>query len=156
MITLNEINRFLAPRKMAVAGASRNPKKFGGIVFKELQERGFELYPINPMAEEILGVKCYKTVTELPADVDRLYIVTPKYETELIAHAAVLKGIKMVWIQRESDTPEALKTLENAQIPIIYKKYMLMFAEPVKGVHRFHGFLMKTFGGYPKLLVSAK
>jgi len=155
MTTLNEINRFLAPRKMAVAGASRNPKKFGGIVFKELQDRGFELYPINPKAEEILGIKCYKTVDELPADVDHLYVVAPKYETELIVHAAVRKGIKMVWIQRESDTPEAVKSLEDAQIPVVYNKCIMMFAEPVKGAHRFHRFLMKTFGGYPKLVISA-
>jgi len=155
MTTLNEINRFLAPQKMAVAGASRNPKKFGGIVFKELQERGFELYPINPKAEEIQGLKCYKTVDELPADVEHLYIVTPKYETELIAHAAVRKGIKMVWIQRESDTPKAVKIIENGRIPVIYNKCMIMFAEPVKGVHRFHRFLIKTFGDYPKLVSSA-
>jgi hypothetical protein len=43
MVTLNEIQKFLAPRKMAMAGVSRNPKKFGGSIFKELKEKGFEI-----------------------------------------------------------------------------------------------------------------
>ena len=39
MATLNEIRKFLAPKKLAIAGVSRNPKKFGGSVFKELKEK---------------------------------------------------------------------------------------------------------------------
>ena len=155
MVTLNQIQDFLAPRKMAMAGVSRNPKKFGGAIFKELKENGFDLYPINPKAEEIQGVKCFKTVNDLPADVEHLFIVTPKYETELVAHAAVKKRMKMVWIQRQSDTPEAVKTIEGAGIPLIHKKCIMMFANPVKSVHGFHRFLVKTFGGYPKLVYPA-
>jgi uncharacterized protein len=155
MITLNEIQKFLEPRKFAIAGASRNLKKFGGSIFKELSDIGFELYPINPNTDEIQGVKCYKSVEELPSDVNHLLIVTPKYETEIIARAAVKKGIQMIWIQQESDTPEAVKIIEDAGIPLIYKKCIMMFASPVKSVHRFHRFLVKTFGGYPKLVFSA-
>ena len=154
MVTLNVIQKFLEPRKMAIVGASRNPKKFGGSTFKELLEIGFEVYPVNPNTDEIQGVKCYKSVEDLPADVEHLYIVTPKYETELVANAAVRKGIKMIWIQKKSETTEAVKTIENAGIPLIYNKCILMFASPVKGVHGFHRFLTKAFGGYPKLVFS--
>ena len=154
MVTLNVIQKFLEPRKMAIVGASRNPKKFGGSTFKELLEIGFEVYPVNPNTDEIQGVKCYKSVEDLPADVEHLYIVTPKYETELVANAAVRKGIKMIWIQKNSETTEAVKTIENAGIPLIYNKCILMFASPVKGVHGFHRFLTKAFGGYPKLVFS--
>jgi predicted CoA-binding protein len=155
MVTLNEIQKFLEPRKMAMAGVSRNPKKFGGAIFKELKEKGFDLYPINPNAEEIQGIKCYKSVDELPAGVEHLFIVTSKGETETIARAAVKKGMKMVWIQQHSDTPEAVKIIEEAGIPLIHKKCMMMFADPVKSFHGFHRFFVKTFGGYPKLLYSA-
>lgn len=155
MVTLNEIQNFLAPRKMAVAGASRNSKKFGGAVFKELKDKGFDLYPINPNADEIQGIKCYKSVDELPADVEHLFIVTPKSDTETIALAAVKKGIKMVWIQQHSDTPEAVKVIEEAGIPLIHKKCIMMFAPPVKSAHGFHRFFVKAFGKYPKLLYSA-
>ncbi len=102
MVTLNVIQKFLEPRKFAIAGASRNLKKFGGSIFKELKDNGFELYPINPNADEIQGVKCYKSVEDLPSDVDHLFIVTPKYETEIVARAAIKKGIQMIWIQQNS------------------------------------------------------
>ncbi|NCB06532.1 MAG: CoA-binding protein [Bacteroidia bacterium] len=155
MTTLNEIRRFMEPRKMAMAGVSRDPKKFGGAIFKELREKGFELYPINPHADEIQGVPCYHSVEELPAGVTRLVIVTPKKETLDVAGAAVKKGMEMVWIQQKSDTPESVKMIEDAGIPLIHKKCIMMFSEPVKSVHGFHRFLVKTFGGYPKLVENS-
>lgn len=152
MTTLNEIQKFLEPKKLAVAGASRNPKKFGGTIFKELKEKGFELYPVNPNADEIQGVKCFKTIADLPSDVGHLYIVTPKTQTQEIVNAAVEKGIKMIWIQQKSETPEAVKTAEDAGIQLIYNKCIFMFVEPVTGPHSFHRFFTKLFGGYPKLV----
>ena len=154
MTTLNQIQEFLEPRKVAVAGASRNPKKFGGAVLKELKEKGFTLYPVNPNAEVIQGLKCYKSVLDLPDDVNHLFIVTPKPESLPVVNAAIQKKMKMIWIQQKSETPEAVKTIEDAGIPLIYKKCILMFADPVKGPHSFHRFLMKIFGGYPKLVTS--
>lgn len=155
MVSLNDIQEFLSPRKIAIAGASRSLKKFGGSTFKELKEKGFVLYPINPNADEIQGVKCYKSVDELPADVEHLFIVTPKNETESVAKAAIKKGIKMIWIQQKSDTPESVKLIEEAGIPLIYKKCIMMFADPVKSIHAFHRFFVKNFGNYPKLIYSA-
>lgn len=154
MTTLNEIQQFLAPQKMAIAGVSRNPKKFGGSVFRELKKKGFELYPVNQQADEIQGVKCYKSVSELPEDVKHLFIVTPKASTAGIAGEAISKGMDMIWIQQYSDTPEAVKAIQEAGIPLIHKKCILMFADPVKGPHNFHRFLAKIFGGYPKMVTA--
>ncbi|MFW5822855.1 MAG: CoA-binding protein [Tangfeifania sp.] len=150
MTTLNEIQQFLAPKKMAIAGVSRNPKKFGGSVFRELKEKGFELFPINQNADEIQGIKCYKSVSDLPEDIKHLFIVTPKASTASVAGEAISKGMDMIWIQQYSDTPEAVEAIQQAGIPLIHKKCILMFADPVKGPHNFHRFLVKVFGGYPK------
>ena len=151
MTTLNDILKFLEPQKIAVAGASRNPKKFGGAVFKELKNKGFELYPVNPNATEIQGVKCYNSIDELPDGVDHLLIITAKQETLGVAAAAVKRGVKMIWIQQKSETPEAIKLIQDASIPLIHKKCIMMFADPVQGFHGFHRFLMKAFGKYPKM-----
>ncbi|PNV77270.1 MAG: hypothetical protein C0200_06995 [Thermoproteota archaeon] len=61
----------LNPRSIAVIGASRNPEKIGYVVLKQLSSkfRG-RLYPINPSADEILGLKCYKSILEVPDEVD--------------------------------------------------------------------------------------
>jgi predicted CoA-binding protein len=155
MATLNEIQKFLSPKKMAIAGVSRNPKKFGGTVFKELKEKGFELYPVNPNADEIQEVKCFKSVKELPEDVKHLLIVTPKKNTATVAADAISNGMEMIWIQQQSDTPEAVAAIEEAGIPLIHKKCILMFADPVKGPHKFHRFLVKIVGMYPKTVSKA-
>jgi len=155
MTTLNRIQKFLEPQKIAIAGASRDPKKFGGAVFKELKEKGFTLYPVNPNTDEIQGQKCYKSVLDLPDDVQHLFIVTPKQETQTVVNAAIQKSVKMIWIQQKSETPEAVKSIEDAGIPLIHKKCIMMFADPVKGPHNFHRFIVKLFGGYPKLVTSA-
>ena len=150
MITLTDIQNFLAPKKLAIAGVSRNPKKFGTVVFNELKEKGFEIYPINPNVDEIFGGKCYRSVTDLPEDVKYLYIVTPKDETVEVIKAAINKGIEKIWIQQSSDTPEAIKLAEENNIPLIYKKCIFMFVEPVESVHKFHRFIVRLFGAYPK------
>ncbi len=151
MTTLNEIKQFLEAPSIAMVGVSRNPKKFGGVVFKELKSKGFVLYPVNPNADEIQGVNCYKTVSDLPENVKHLFIVTPKKETTDVAKEAVNRGFSMIWIQQKSDTPEAVEIIQKAGIPLIHKKCIMMFADPVKGVHGFHRFLTKAFGAFPKM-----
>jgi predicted CoA-binding protein len=155
MTTLNQIQKFLAPRKFAIVGVSRNPKKWGGAIFKELTEKGFELYPVNPNADEIQGVKCYNSVSDLPDDVKYIHITTKKTETEEVVKAAIEKGIEMIWIQQGSQTTEAVEIAEKAGIQLIYKKCIMMFAEPVKSIHGFHRSLVKLFGGYPKMVTPS-
>lgn len=154
MTTLNQIQKFMAPKKLAIAGVSRNPKKFGGSIFTELKNKGFDLYPINPNADEIQGVKCYKSVADLPADVKHLHIVTRKNETAAVVAEAVKKGMEMIWIQQSSDTPEAIKIAEDAKIQLISHKCIMMFSEPVNSVHKFHRSIVKLFGGYPRLVIE--
>jgi hypothetical protein len=150
MTNLTRIQKFLEPKKIAMAGVSRNHKKFGTAVFKDLKSKGFDLYPVNPNADKILGEQCFKSVLDLPADVKHLFIVTPKVETAGVVRNAVEKGIEMIWIQQSADTEEAIKIANENKIPVIYKKCILMFADPVKGIHGFHRFLAKTFGDFPK------
>lgn len=63
------LNKLFAPGGIAVIGASRNPDKVGNAIVKNLLESGYpgKVYPINPREEEILGLKCFKTVKELPS-----------------------------------------------------------------------------------------
>jgi predicted CoA-binding protein len=150
-ITLNDIQRFLAPKKLAIAGASRDPKKFGGMLMKELQDRGFELYPVNPNTNEISGITCYASLRDLPDHVKHLMIAVPKNQITEVAKEAIEKKMEMVWIQFMSDTPEAVSVIREAGIPLIWKKCIFMFLEPVRGVHAFHRFWTKLFGNYPTL-----
>ena len=149
-VTKDQINSFFEGEKLAVAGVSRSTKKFGYHVFKELKDKNYSVIPINPNAETIDNVKCYKSVSELPSDIDSILIVTPKQETDTALRESIQKGIKNIWVQQMSETEETLKIAEEYQWDIIFGKCVFMFSEPVKGIHKFHKTIIKIFGGLPK------
>ncbi len=150
MTALASIDSFLFPKKLAIIGASRNPKKFGRHVYDALKEKGFTVYGVNPNAENLNGDPCYRDIASLPADIDRVFIVTAPEKTAENVRMALDKGIKNIWIQRRSDTDEALELLKDTDVNLIYNQCILMYAAPVKGPHKFHRFLNKIFGKYPK------
>ena len=67
------------PKSLAVIGASRNPTKVGHTILKNIINSGYKgkIYPINPKANEILGLKCYKSVLDVPDKVDLAIISIP-------------------------------------------------------------------------------
>jgi uncharacterized protein len=149
MASLKQIEDFLAAQPVAMAGVSRNPKKFGYAAFKELKEKGLKIIPVNPAAEEILGEKAYRDVNSLPPDVKGVIVITKKDQTAKVVREAINKGIKNIWIQQSSDSKEAIKELEGSDINYITGECILMFHKP-HSVHKFHRALKKLFGRYPK------
>ncbi len=149
-VTKKEIDSFLETRKLAIAGVSRKEKKFGYTVYMDLKEKGFDVYPINPNTDTLNGQTCFRSVSALPADVTKLVVLTKKPETLGILREAFDKGIKEVWIQQMSDTPEALNFSVAHFKTFIYKQCILMHTDPVKSIHKFHRSIKGFFGTLPK------
>ncbi len=149
MTSLKQINEFLDSQPIAMVGVSRNPKKFGYTAFKELKEKGMKLIPVNPVADQILGEKSYPNVTQLPADVKGIIILTKKDQTAAVVREAKEKGIKQIWIQQMADSKEALDELKGSGINYISGECILMYFKP-HSMHKFHGSLKKFFGRFPK------
>ncbi|MFP4527649.1 MAG: CoA-binding protein [Candidatus Kapaibacterium sp.] len=150
MVSKKQIDDFMASKNVAVVGLSRNPKSFSRSVADSLREKGFKLFGVNPNAENINGVKCYNSIGELPAEADRLLILTSKAGTETIMPEVVKSRFSHIWIQQTADTPKVLEMAADSDKNIISGKCIMMFSEPVNGIHGFHKFLMKLFGKYPK------
>jgi len=147
--TRKSIETFLSSKKIAIAGVSRDPKKFGHTIFKEFKEKGFEVYPVNPNAENINGTPCFHSVSSLPLEVRNLFIVTPKSQTLQLVKEAIEKGIDNIWIQQMSETKEALEYLSGKQVNVVSKECIMMWLEPVTSVHKFHKAIRKFFGLLP-------
>ncbi len=150
MTKKDNIEQFLAPKKFAIAGVSGNTKKFGYAIFKELRQKGYDICPINPKRKEIDGVKCYKSVSDIPADYDKLFIVTHKSKTDTILQEAAKKGIRQVWVQQTSNTKETKQIAEKNNVDLIEKECIFMFADPVGSIHKFHRAIWKLLGLLPK------
>ncbi len=149
MNTKAEIDSILNRKKLAFAGVSGDPKKFSRVVYKELKDKGYELYPVNPKLDEVEGDKCYRSVSDLPEDVKWGILMTPKASTPDVLKEAIDKGFESIWIQQGAHSPQALEMAENTGIKLVYNKCIMMFASPVKGVHAFHRFLARIFGKVP-------
>ena len=149
MTSQKQIDQFLAIKPIAIAGVSRNPKKFGRVAYEELTRKGLVLIPINPNLDEINGTKCYPSVSVLPDEVNGLIILTKKDQTAAVVHEALSKGISNIWIQQHSETPEALALLKDKDLNVITKQCVLMHHKP-DSFHKFHRNLKRFFGGMPK------
>ena len=145
---MKDVARFLTLGKYAVAGVSRDPKKFGNQMFKDLRKKGMDVVPVNPATDTIDGVKCYRSVSELPSDIGGVIFMTPKEETLSVAREAIKHGIKDLWIQQGAETKSVIAELEKENVNLIHNQCIMMFWKP-NGVHSFHRFLKKIFGGLP-------
>ncbi|HOO98128.1 MAG TPA: CoA-binding protein [Bacteroidales bacterium] len=149
MVRIKQIDDFIASQPIAMIGVSRNPKKFGFAAFRELKEKGMNVIPVNPHAEEIHGVKAFPDLKSIPEEVKGLLIMTRKDATAAVVRDAMQQGIKNIWIQQMSESREALKELEGSDINYIYGQCILMYYKP-HSIHKFHGRLKKLFGRWPK------
>jgi acetyltransferase len=86
---------FFNPSSVAVIGASRDPEKLGYAVLSNLKEGGFsgEIYPVNPKADAILGLKAYKSVLDIPGELDLVVIVIPYTYVPAVLEDCGKKGV---------------------------------------------------------------
>ena len=91
-----DLEAIFRPGSVAVVGASRTPGKVGYILTKNMMDSGFggKIYPINPEANEILGLRCYKSVLDVPDAIDLAVITIPSASVLQVADECGRKGVK--------------------------------------------------------------
>lgn len=147
--TLSQINSFLANEIIAVAGASRNEKSFGYEVVAHLKNLNYKVLSINPAFENSEPEQDkFTSLTEVPGNNFGLLIVTPKEHTLQVLQQAISKGIKHIWIQQMSETPEVMTYSIPYEANLVYKQCIFMFTKPA-GVHKFHYTIKKIFRKLP-------
>jgi predicted CoA-binding protein len=90
---------FLANKRVAVTGVSRTPKTHGSnTVYRRLRGRGYDVFAVNPNANEVEGDRCYQDLRSIPGGVDAVVIGTrPEIAEDTMRECAEL-GIKHVWM----------------------------------------------------------
>ncbi|MCD6324310.1 MAG: CoA-binding protein [Desulfurococcales archaeon] len=143
MRDLDKVKALFEAESVAVVGASRNPDKTGHAILKNILESGFRgrLYPVNPKAGEILGLKAYASLKDIPEPVDLAVIVVPARFVPSVIEEAGEKGVKAAVIIsggfRETGKEEG-KRLESELVEKA-KKYGLRFLGPnCQGVNNPH------------------
>jgi predicted CoA-binding protein len=100
--TKDAATEFLAHKRVAVTGVSgKNARAHGSnVVYKRLRDRGYQVFAVNPNAEEVEGDVCYHDLKSLPSGVDWVVIGTRPETAEATMHECVELGIHRVWMHQ--------------------------------------------------------
>ena len=146
---------FLATKRIAVTGVSREPQQHGGnVVYRRLRDRGYTVFAINPNAVEVEGDRCFPDLKSIPGGVDAVVIATrPERALTTMRECADL-GIEQVWMHRAFGTgsvsPEAAAFGRQHGIRVIAGGCPLMFDPASDGGHKVMRSLLTLTGKVPR------
>jgi hypothetical protein len=94
-------SEFLAHKRIAVTGVSRTPGNHGSnVVYKRLRERGYDVFAVNPNADEVEGDPAYHDLAAIPGGVEAVVIATRPELAEQTMRECLELGITNVWMHR--------------------------------------------------------
>lgn len=134
------IAQFLQGRRLAVAGVSRQASQPANAIFRKLRDSGYEVFPVNPNAAELEGVRCYPSVGAVPAPLDGVIMAAhPAVAADLVRECSEA-GIERIWFHRSfgqgSVSADGLRECRARGIRCIVGGCPLMYCEPVDVAHR--------------------
>jgi hypothetical protein len=146
---------FLASKRVAVTGVSRHPESHGSnVVYRRLRERGYEVFAVNPNAEELEGDRSYPDLGSIPGGVDAVVIGTRPETAEASMRECVELGIKRVWMHRGpgagSVSAKATAYGRERGVTVIDGGCPLMFEPTADLGHKAMRFLFTLKGNVPK------
>ena len=121
----SEVKEILKLRNVAVVGISRDPAKPAHFVPKYLKDHGYNIIPVNPSAQEILGIKCYKSLFEVGEPVDIVDVFRPSEDVPPVVEAALKGGVKVVWLQEGIHNPKAEGEATGQGTRVIWNRCMM-------------------------------
>ena len=120
-----QIREILSLKKVAVVGMSKNSSKAAHYVPKYLSDNGYDVTPVNPTADEILGKKCYGTISEIDGEIDIVDVFRPSDQVLPVIQEAIKKNPKVIWLQEGIHNSEAEDLARKAGIKVIFNRCML-------------------------------
>jgi predicted CoA-binding protein len=103
-------------KTVAVIGASSNRNKFGNRAVRAFRRQGYTVFPINPNEPEVEGLKTYRSVLDVPEDIDMAtFYVPPEIGAKVMIEVAK-KGIPEVWLNPGSESDALVELARSLKI----------------------------------------
>ena len=154
MNTISGIQEFLNERRLAMVGVSHDQRDFSRALFRELRSRGYDVAPVNPNLGEVEGRRCFGRVQDVEPPVEAVLLMTSPEVTEAVVRDCADAGVRTVWMYRAtgrgSVSGKAVEFCRERGIQVIPGECPFMFLPGSAGIHRFHGFVRKITGRYPR------
>lgn len=143
------VSDFLAQRRIAVAGVSRHGDVSANFIYKKLRDAGYEVFAVNPNAEEVEGDRSYPTVSSIPGGVDGVVVGTHPSATLDVVRDCIGAGVPRVWMHRlvgqGSINEEAVKLCQDNGLTVIVGACPMMYVNPDVG-HRCFRWILGAMG----------
>lgn len=151
VVRADTVADFLSGRRIAVVGASDDPKNFGRTIYHELREHGYEPVAVHPTATSVDGDACYPDIAAVPGDVDGAIVMVPAARSADVVEQCLEAGVPKVWLFRGIGSAgalsdEAVSRCRARGVPVVEGACPLMFLEPVGWFHRVHRFARRHRG----------
>jgi predicted CoA-binding protein len=147
------VDDFLAQRRIAVAGVSAKQPGVANGIYKKLRAAGYEVFAVNPSADEVEGDRCYPNLTSIPDGVDGVVIGTRPDTAETIVRQCAELGIRRVWMHRlvgrGSVSDAAARFCREQGIAVIAGACPMMYVPPVDIGHRCFRWMLAATGRLP-------
>jgi uncharacterized protein len=105
---------------VAILGASRDRRKYGNKSVRAHMQQGYDVYPVNPFAAEIEGLRCYPTLTEVPVQrLDRISVYLPPEAGLALLDEIKARGAREVWFNPGSESRQLLERARQLGLEVI-------------------------------------
>jgi len=130
------LSRMLGARRVAVVGASADPAKFGAVLLQSLISGGFsgEIFPVNPRADRLNGLKCYARVADIPGSLDLVVIIVPSAAVLGVLEEAADKGAAGAFVISGGFKESGRAELEREIVELARSRGMRLFGPNTQGI----------------------
>ena len=151
-----KVNEFLAQKRIAVAGVSRNDGQHpvGNVIYRRLKTTGHDVFAVNPQIRTFEGDRCYPDLQSIPGRVDAVVIITRPETTERIVRDCNDAGVPRVWMHQSlgkgsSVSPKAVEYCRQHGISVIAGACPMMYGDGADFGHTCMRWILRVTGGLP-------
>ena len=148
MIDPAQATAFLSAGRIAVVGASDEPKNFGRTIVQALTDHDIDAVAVHPKSASVAGRPCYADVQSVPGAIDGVIVMVTKSAALQVVQECTERGVSRVWLFKGAGpgavSDDAIRFCEEHGISVVAGACPLMFLEPVRGVHKMHRALRRA------------
>ena len=151
-----KVQDFLAQKRIAVAGVSRNKSHHpvGNLIYQRLKTTGHEVFAVNPHMQTFEGDRCYPDLQSIPGGVEGVVIITRPTITQRIVRDCNEAGVRRVWMHQSmgkgtSVSSEAVEYCHQHDISVIAGACPMMYGEGADVGHMCMRWILRVTGGLP-------
>jgi predicted CoA-binding protein len=151
-----KVKDFLAQKRIAVAGVSRNKSHHpvGNLIYDRLKKSGHQVFPVNPQMTTFEGERCYPNLQSIQGGVDGVVIITRPETTAKIVRDCNAAGVRRVWMHQSvakstSVSAEAVEYCRQHDISVIAGACPMMYGDDVDFGHTCMRWMLTLAGRLP-------